>query len=64
MKTNQIKSDFIKSIGSSAKGYKAYIDIGNNNIGITPSYTMEILKMYIADEVIRKGYKVLKIVEA
>lgn len=63
---NDINEMFVNAIGNkSAKGYKAVFDIGDDQIGITPEYSKEILPYVIED--LKKQYphiKLIKIIEA
>lgn len=62
---NTINNLFTDAISSDkkSKGYKAFFDIGNNEIGVTAAYSMNVLKMVI-DEPEYKKYKLLRIEKA
>ena len=59
-------NDFIKAIGSTEKGYRAFVDIGDGKIGITPSYSKKFLEEVVIPEILEANplHKVLKIEES
>lgn len=62
---NTINNLFLQAMSSSKKSnsYKAFFDIGNDQIGITAAYSMDVLKMVITEPEYKK-YKLLRIEKA
>lgn len=44
---------FMSAVGKNVKGYRAFIDIGNGKIGISPEYSRKMLEVWIDDNKLR-----------